>query len=445
MKVTASEIEGSQVVLEMEIEPERFEKAMDRAYRRLVSRVNVPGFRRGKAPRVLVERVLGRDTLITEAIEILVPEAYKEAVRETGIDPVDSPQFDVISAEPLSVKATVPVRPRVELGDYRAIRQSLEIPEISEEQVDDNLESLRQSRAEWVPVERAARPGDMVTVDLVGRVDDRTFLDTQGGQVVLDPEREIVAPGVVERIIGMGSGDRKAFDVTLPESFSEKDLAGRQAVIEVSLSGEVKEKRVPELNDEFARSVGEYRSLEELRSAVRKGLEQQAEAQARRNLEESVLAAVVDQATAEPPATWVEKQAEALRAGTEDQLKREGLTLEQYLRFTNRTEESFREETLSAARRQLKRTLVLDAVADSEGITVGDEEIDTALEEASAGRGGRTDGRDMDRLRSNLRSILRERKTIARLVAIARGQDEEPEDGAEAGRAEAPDAEQGET
>jgi trigger factor len=423
VKVTASEIEGSQVVLDMEIEPERVDKAMERAYRRVATRVNVPGFRRGKAPRVMVERLVGREALMNEAIDILVPEVYQEAVRQTGIEPVDQPKLDIVSAEPLSVKATVPVRPRVELGDYRAIRQSQEVPEVTDEQVERALESIRQSRAQWVPVGREARAGDLVTIDIKGRVDDRSFVDRQAVQVVLDPERTIVAPGVVEQTIGMAVGDRKALDVTLPGDFPEKDLAGQEAVVEIGVT-EIKEKQVPALDDELARSLGEYSDLEALRQEVRKELEEQAKAQARQNLEDSVLAAVIDQAKAEPPAPWVEEQAETLRKNTERGLTREGLTLDRFLGFSNRTQESFREELLTTARQQLKRALVLGAVADVEGITVGDEELNTALQQAIADRGGRVDPAERERLVANLRSLLRDRKTVARLVEIATGAEE---------------------
>lgn len=436
MKVTASEIEGSQVVLDMEIEPERVDKAMERAYRRVASRVNVPGFRRGKAPRIMVERLVGREALMNEAIEALIPEVYQEAVRETGIEPVDQPKLDIVSAEPLSVKATVPVRPKVELGDYRAIRQSEQIPEVTDEQLERTLESLRQSRVQWVPVEREIQSGDLATVDIKGRVEDRTFVDSQGIQVILDPERQIIAPGVVEQILGMKAGDRKAFDVALPQDFSEKDLAGKEAILEVGVT-KIEEKQVPALDDELARSLGEYSDLEALRQAVRKELEEQVKAQARQNLEDSVLAAVIDQANAEPPTPWVEGQAEALRRNTQQGLGREGLTMEQFLGFSNRTEESFQEELHNNARRQLKRTLVLDAVADVEGITVSDEELNTALEQAIAGRGGRVDAAERERLRANLRSLLRERKTVARLVEMATGGEETT---AEAGEAEAPAA-----
>ena len=422
MKVTSSEIEGSQVVLDMEIEQERVDKAMERAYRRIASRVNVPGFRKGKAPRVLVERVVGRDTLMSEALEILVPEAYQEAVKETGIDPVDQPKLDVVSAEPLSVRATVPVRPKVQLGDYKAIRQSLEVPEVTEEQVETTMENLRESRAEWTPVDREAAQGDMVTLDMKGRVDvgDKVFVDSQGFQVVVDPERQLVAPGVMEQLVGVKAAEQKSFQVTLPDDFQDKELAGHGATIDISVN-EVKEKKLPAVDDEFAKSMGEFSSVDELRTAVRKELEEQARAQAKRSLEESVLAAVVDQATVEPPQPWVEEQAEGVIKGTQKDLASKGLTFEQFLRYSGQTEETFRSEMLSAAKRDLKRMLVLDAVAEDEGITITDEELDDAVEKALAVREGRNDNIDRDRLKSSLRSRLRERRTVDRLFEIASG------------------------
>lgn len=423
MKVTASEIEGSQVVLDMEIEPERVEKAMEKAYRRIASRVNVPGFRRGKAPRVMVERLVGREALMNEALEIAIPEAYEEAVRETAIEPVNAPKLDVISAEPLSVKATVAVRPKVELGDYSSIRQTLEVPEVTEEQVDNALENLRQSKAVWTPVDREARSGDLLTIDIRGRVEDRNFIDSKGINLVVATDRQIIAPGVAEQLIGMKKDESKAFDATLPEEFSEKELAGKEAAFEATLS-EVKEKRLPILDDEFAKSIGEHAAMDELRATVRKELEQQTKAQAKENLEESVLAAVVDQAQAEPPQTWVEEQAEGLRKNTENRLGREGLTYEQFLRFSNRTDETLKDELFTTARRQLKRTLVLDAVAKAEDIAVSDDELNLAVEEALATRKVRTDAAERERLGANLLPILRERKTLERLIEIASGEGE---------------------
>ena len=435
MKVTSSEIQGSQVVLEMEIEADRLEKAMDRAYRRLASRVNVPGFRRGKAPRNLVERMVGRDALMEEALEILVPGAYHEAVHETGIDPVDTPKLDIVSAEPLSVRATVPVRPKVKLGDYRSIRQSIDPQEITDKHVDDALESLRESRGQWVPVDREAKAGDMVTVDLVARSEGDTFVDEKGANLILSSEREILAPGVVEQIIGLKAGDRKAFDVTLPEDIPQEELKGHEAAVDVALT-EVKEKQLPEMNDEFAQSVGEYSSVEALRGAVREELELQARNQARRNLEESVLATVVDQAEAEAPLVWVEEQAKSIKQNTQSRMTREGLTFDQFLKLGNITEADYDQETQTAAKKQLKQALVLDAVAEAEGIEVTEEELNAAVEQSIASRQGRTDASERDSLRSSLRSVLRERKTIDRLVQIAQGPEEGAETAAEAAESE---------
>ncbi|HZK66754.1 MAG TPA: trigger factor, partial [Chloroflexota bacterium] len=363
----------------MEIESERVEMAMERAYRRLVSRVNIPGFRKGKAPRHLVERMLGREALMNEALDILVPEAYEEAVQETGIDPVSHPHMDIVSAEPLSVKATVPVRPTFQLGNYRSIRQSEEPVEINESQVDEAIERVRDARAEWHKVERGVQSGDMVSMDITARTDTKTFVDGKSQRVIVDPERPIVAAGVAEEIIGMMAGDQKAFDVTLPEDFGDTEIAGQEAAVEVSVT-EIREKVVPELNDELSHAVGGFASVEEMRTTARTEIESQSKARSRQELEKSVLSAVVDQTDMELPAAWVEEQAGILLENAKRRLGREGLTIEQFFRFSNLTEEKYREELESTARRQLKRTLVLDAVADAEEIGVSDEEVDAAFQ-----------------------------------------------------------------
>lgn len=435
MKVTSSEIEGSQVVLEMEIEAERLDKAMDRAYRRLASRVNVPGFRRGKAPRTLLERMIGRDALMEEALDILVPEAYHEAVHETGIDPIDTPKLDIVSAEPLSVRATVPVRPKVKLGDYSSIRQSIEPQETTEEQVSDAMESLREARGQWVPVDREAKIGDMVTVDLVARAEDDTFVNEKGANLILNPEREILAPGVREQLLDMKAGDRKVFDVTLPSDIPQSELAGHEAAVDVAVN-EVKEKQLPELNDEFAQSLGDYASVDALRSTVREELELNARNQARRSLEESVLAAVVDQAETEAPLVWVEEQAKSIKQGTQSRIAGEGLTFEQFLQLSNMTEANYEEETHTSARKQLKQALVLDAVAEAEGLQVTDDELNLAVEQSLASHKGKVEAAERESLRSRFRSVLRERKTIDRLVEIAEGRAESTEAAGETSEAE---------
>lgn len=429
VKVTSSPTEGSQVVLEMEIESERVEMAMERAYRRLVSRVNIPGFRKGKAPRHLVERMLGREALMNEALDILVPEAYEEAVQETGIDPVSHPHMDIVSAEPLSVKATVPVRPTFQLGNYRSIRQSEEPVEINESQVDEAIERVRDARAEWHKVERGVQSGDMVSMDITARTDTKTFVDGKSQRVIVDPERPIVAAGVAEEIIGMMAGDQKAFDVTLPEDFGDTEIAGQEAAVEVSVT-EIREKVVPELNDELSHAVGGFGSVEEMRTTARTEIESQSKARSRQELEESVLSAVVDQTDMELPAAWVEEQAGILLENAKRRLGREGLTIEQFLRFSNLTEEKYREELESTARRQLKRTLVLDAVADAEEIGVSDEEVDAAFQVSISDQQGQAANVDVNRTKANIREVLKERKTVQRLLEIAGGQeagDSEPD------------------
>jgi trigger factor len=419
VKVTKEEVEGSQVVLDMEIEPERVEKAMERAYRRVASKVNIPGFRRGKAPRAMIERAVGRDTLMSEALELLLPEAYQEAVNETGIDPVDVPKLDVVSAEPLSVRATVAVRPSVEMGDYRAIRQSQQAAEVTDDQVEKALDSLRESRGQWADVERPSASGDLVTIDIRGRTESKEFLNSQGIQVLLDPDRPVLAPGVVEQMIGMQAGDHKAFDITLPGDFADQEIASQEAALEVVLSA-IKERQIPEMNDELAQEVGSYSSVDELRTAVRQELEDQASSQARRNLEDSVVDAVVEQAKAEPPQSWIDRQAQALRESTQQRLREQGISEAQYLQVTGRTEATYLEDLASSARRQLRRTLVLNAVADAEEIVVTDEEVDAAIDQA-ASAGDRMSPEERERVRPNVKSVLREQKTVARLVEIAEG------------------------
>lgn len=424
MKVSTQEIEKSQVVLEIEVDPPRLERAMDQAYRRMAGRLKVPGFRPGKAPRPLVERMIGRESLLEDAIEHLVPEVYREAVDQEDLYPIEEASFEVVEAEPLKIKATVPVRPAVTLGDYRSLRRELTTPEITDEQVDNVITQLRESHATWVPVERAVQLEDRVAMDVHGTVDDKPILDRQDVEYVVRGESDRPMPGFAEQLVGMSAGDEKHFTLPVPADFEDQELAGKQAIFDVKVHW-VKEKQLPELDDAFASSVGTFANLDELKQEVRNELQGRAEAQARQALQESLIEEIVAGASLELPPQAVEKQAARLRQQLASSLDRQGITLEQYRQLTGKSAAEFEEELEADARRELTRLFVLDEVAKAEQIGVDPVEVETEIRRAAG------DGPDARRLvrealarretRARVEAAVRERKTIAHLVDMATG------------------------
>lgn len=421
MKVTTTPIEHSQVVLDLEIEPERVARAREQAYRRIVQRIDVPGFRRGKAPRPIVERYVGRDTLEQEALDLLLPDAYKQALEETGLQPIDSPSIDVVSRDPLHIKATVPVQPRVELGNYRELRIARPRVEVLEEQVDQVLGRLREQHATWVPVDRFVWSGDRVRLDMHAEVEGRVILDRKDIEYEVDPENTSPVPGFSHQLEGLRAGDRKEFSLPFPADYPARHLAGKEAHFTVVIH-DVREKELPPLDDSFAPTVGDYETLEALRQAIRQELRERAERQAREEHEDAVLNAVLEQARVDLPPQIVARQVERLRQRQSASLDRQGLTIEQYLRFSGKSEEQYAAELRERAERQVKLGYVLDAIAEAEGIVVSDADVEAEVRRSAEGEPDNQ--RAVERVlgqagvRDRIAAALRERRTIERLVEL---------------------------
>ncbi|MCL4459177.1 MAG: trigger factor [Chloroflexi bacterium] len=439
MRVTAEKIEDSRVLLNIEVEREPVDRSLEQAYRRIVNRINVPGFRKGKAPRYIVERLVGQDTLMQEGLELLWPEVYRQAVAESGIKPIDQPEWDIVQLEPLVLKATVPVQPTVQLGDYHQIRLSRERVEVSAQQVESALAQVREEHSEWLPVQRPVATGDRLNITALGRISGATLLyadsgepllETERGEVFLDdkdvehvvqPEPSRPLPGFAEALVGMKRGEMKQFRLTLPPDLPRADLAAREAVFQVTVH-EIKEKHLPELNDGFAKSIGEYESLEALKEDVRRSLQRRAEYEAERRLEEAVLERVVDQATVEMPTILIEREIDGLWQDFKERLEREHMALPQYLANVGKNEADLREELQPVAKRRLKTFFVIDQIAKEEKIEVEPGEVDETIERVAGVF------KDEPRIRASLDTAeskkelgvdLRYRKTLHRLVQIA--------------------------
>ncbi len=446
MKVTAERIPASKVLLKIEIPPDEVQQAIEKTYRDLSQRIRVPGFRPGKAPRNLVERYLGGpEGVQREGVDRLIDDSFRRALRDTDTHPIGDPDInerpDFHPGEPLVYQATVPVAPTVELGDYQSIRLGPVAVEATPDQVNRFIDELREANAKWEPVDRGARDHDQVVIDVVGVAgtvpmiygpSGETLLQTEGGREVfnvkdhehvLDVQGAVeFAPGFDEELIGLMAGSEKRFGLTLPADFADASLANQSIVFTVKVHS-VKERHLPDLDDEFAKAVGGGDTLDELREAVRQRLQARLDREARVMFENALIEAVVNRSTIEVPDVMIERQIDSQIEDLKADLARERLTWQDYLSSANTTDEQVRASLRDSAVASLKSYLSLREIARKEGIQVTPAEV-TAEIEGTAAQFGRARNAVRERLstrdqREKLESRIFFAKATARLAEIA--------------------------
>jgi len=427
VKVTNEKTENSQAFLTIEVEPSEVEESLEASYRRLVKKTRIPGFRKGKAPRDILERYLGKDSLLEDAINNLFPKAYEDAIKEQDIKPIAQPSIEEVKTDPVVFKVVVPLAPTIELGDYRRIKVKQKPVKLPKDEVNTAIEQLRHQQATWEPVDRPVDFSDLVTLDVESNVDDKPFINQKGAQYQVLQDLPVPAPGFAEQLSGMKSGEEKEFKLKFPEDYSKDELAGKEPLFKVKVTA-IKQERLPELNDEFARGVSpDFKTLESLRERVSTNLRLKAEEQARIDFEEQIIEAVVNPSRVEFPPVLVEAEIDQLLT---DQMRRwqmgGGKGLEEYLKRINKTEEELREELRPPATKRVTASLVLGKITEEEKIEVSDSEIDTEIENMTKD----TDEGKKDKLkgflnapqaRESIKQTLMTRKTIQRLVEIAKG------------------------
>lgn len=372
MKYTIERLPESRVAIDVEIEQEAVEAAVNRIARRLAQRARIPGFRPGKAPRYIVEMHFGRSTLYEEASEELVKETLREIVDKGEIEPVGQAEVEKLELEPFSFRLVIPVRPTVTLGDYRALRFPEEVYQVTDEDVEHALKHLQDEQTVWKEPDplRPAQVGDRLTADLLGRVEEKTIEDRKGVEIVVGNEE--LLPGF-EALVGVEAGQVVEIAATLPAELEDKELAGRPASFTVTVHG-LKEPEVPPLDDEFARNLGEgEETLAALRARLRDTLEERARTQARDKVLEQMLNGVVEGATLELPQAMVDDEAQSLFEEQAAQFKTYGISLDQYLRYAGQTEEEYRKLFALQAPGRLRRYLVLREFLRAEGLQEGSE------------------------------------------------------------------------
>ncbi len=429
MKITSERKPDSQVLLEIEVDPERLQKSMDQAYRRIVGKYRIPGFRPGKAPRVMFERYVGRETLLREALETLVPEVYDEAVKDQALDPIDQPQFEIPEVEPLRIKATVPLRPTPDLKAYRSIRVEREETAPEADEVEKNLEELRRRYATVEPVERPAQAGDILRIDISARSNDSELLNETDIDLRLTPEGMAGVPGLLEKMAGCEKGKSYDFEVEVAADDSDAAVAGKQVVYHIEVN-EVKEEKVPEPTDEFAREVGEgFDTFVALRERVESDIRKRVEDKSNRDYEQKVLDSLIEQAQLEYPPILVEREIDHIISEQTGGGSR--ANLDAALRGAGRSEQEFRDELRPPAKQRVERSLVLTELATNEGLAVQPEDVEAELDRL-AGANTPQNARmremfDTPTGREFIERTLLTRKVYDRLRDIAEGHELPPQ------------------
>lgn len=422
MKVNNEKTENRQAFLTIEMEPTEVEDSLKKSYQRLVRSTRIPGFRKGKAPRAILENYIGKESLFEDTLKYLLPEAYDNAIKEQEIEAIAQPQLEVTQTEPLVFKAVVPLKPEVKLGDYREIQVTAEPVGVTENHIDGVIEQLRHQYATWEPTDRAVDFGDMVIINIDSTVDGNPYIMQDGAQYQVVPEVVLPAPGFSEQLVGMKSDQEKKFNIAFPADHPRADLAEKEAAFTVCVT-EIKEEVLPELTDDFARIVDpEFDNLAALREKVNSQLKVQAAENTRVDYEDRVIEAVVDISEVEFPPILEEAEIHRI---LDQRFQKGNQEIEEYLRYANQTEEELHEEVRPVAHKRVVRSLLLGKIVDEEEIEVSDDEIDIEIVKMISSS---TDKRDelekilnIPQNRESIRQTLITRQSIHRLVEIAGG------------------------
>lgn len=383
MKASWEKTENNQGVLTVEVDGETVEKALNQAFRKVVKRVTVPGFRKGKVPRAIFERRFGVEVLYEDALDILLPDAYASAVKETGIEPVDRPEIEIEQMEkgkPLIFKATVTVKPEVKLGEYKGLEVPKKDFEVKPEDVDAELEAMRKRQGQLEAVEDGTvEKGDRVIIDFEGIIDGKPFEGGKADGFSLEVGSGRMIPGFEDQLIGMKPGEEKTITVTFPEDYHVKELSGKEASFRIKLH-EIKRLRLPELDDEFAQDVSEFDTLEELKKDIENKLKERAKREEEEYRRNQLVEMAAANAEIDLPPVMVEREIDHMLEHFEQHLRFQGMNLEMYKQFSGKDDKALREEFREEAEKKVRANLVLEAIAKEENLEVTDEEIDEELE-----------------------------------------------------------------
>ncbi len=386
MAVKWEKTEPNTGVLEVEVAAEKFSNALDQAFKKVVKTVAIPGFRKGKVPRKIFESRYGVESLYQDALDIVLPSAYSEAVFEAQLQPVDRPQIDVVqmeSGKPLLFKATVTLKPEVELGEYINVPFEDKAFDVTDEMLEDELQKLRNGHAELHVLEEGeAENGDLLVMDFIGYVNGEEFEGGEAENYQLELGSGTFVPGFEDQLIGIKAGEDREITITFPEDYHVKSLAGQEALFKVHVH-DIKRKMLPELDDDFAKDISEFETLDEMKADLRHQLEHEAEHQHEHYIEDQIIAKVVENAKVDIPAVMIDDEIDVQVKEFGSRLEQQGIPLDAYQEFTGTTTDELRNQFREEAERRVKSSLVLEAIAKQENILIAIEEIDLELQKVA--------------------------------------------------------------
>ena len=394
MSVQVENLEKNMAKLTIEVPAEEVEKALQEAYNKEKNKISLPGFRKGKVPRNMIEKMYGPAVFYEEAANILIQANYAAAVEESGADVVSRPTIDVTQIEagkPFIFTAEVAVRPEVELGKYLGVQVTKIDTSVSDAEVEEALEKERNNNSRTVAVtDRPVAVGDTAIIDFEGFIDGVAFEGGKGENHPLEIGSHSFIDTFEDQLVGKNAGDEVEVNVTFPEEYQAKDLAGKPAVFKVKIH-EVKAKELPELNDEFAQDVSEFDTLEEYKADLRKNLEVQKENEAKRTKEDEAIKKIIDKSKMEIPEAMIKTQCESMVNEFAQRIAQSGLSMEQYMQFSGLTMEKLEEQVRPEAETRIKSSLVLEQIAKDENIEVSDDEVKAEVEKMAKSYGMEAD------------------------------------------------------
>ena len=418
MSVQIENLEKNMAKLTVEVSPETMEKAMNSVYLRARGSISLPGFRKGKAPRKMIERMYGAGVFLEDAANDVIPEEYRKAVEESNLEIVSQPKIEVVQLEPgksFVFTAEVAVKPDVTLGEYKGVEVPKTEIEVTDEEVEAEVKKEQEKNSRFVEVtDRGAENGDRVTLDFDGSVDGEAFEGGKGTDYPLTLGSNTFIPGFEEQLVGVKAEDHVEVNVTFPEEYQEKSLAGKAAVFACDIK-KVEVKELPELDDEFAQDVSEFDTLDEYKAHVRTNLEDKKKEDALRAKEDAAVDKIIENAQMDIPDAMVDTQARQMMDDFANRLQMQGLSMEQYFQFTGQSMDAMVEDAKPQALKRIQTRLVLEKIAETEDIQVSDEELDEEL-----GKMASSYGMEADKLKETLNDDAKDqiRKDIAVQKAV---------------------------
>lgn len=402
MDFTLKNKENNRACFNIEITEKEFEKAIQKAYLKNRNKFNIPGFRKGKAPRKIIELNYGEGIFYEDALNIILPQAYEEAVESLELEPVDSPEVDIEQLEkgkPVILKIEVTIKPEVKLGNYKSIEVEKVEYNVTDEDVERELKAIQEKNARIVDAsDREIKEGDIVTIDFKGFIDGEQFEGGTAENQRLEIGSNTFVQGFEEQLIGKKKGDKVDVKVTFPEDYFNENLRGKEATFEVVIH-EVKEKELPKLDDEFAKDVSEFDTLEEYKNSIRERLEKEAKDREKIEFENKLVDKVVEEAEVDIPEAMIEHQIEHEIDDFNYRLRLQGLDIDQYLNLTNSKLEDLKKQIRPLAEKKVKTDLVLEAIGKKENIKVTEEDIDKELERIAK----EYNQEDVDKFKENMK------------------------------------------